>query len=143
MSYGLSITVSNGVGTPVELESSTNQTAVISISPGERGWNLGEATSPFMDGSVIYAGNLDRVTATLQIRCYGTAGEILDTMETLETLFSQLSYTVTVVIDDNTSVWQCSFANSTRGQNGTLDAETLGFWQDLVVSIPRQPDIYT
>ena len=143
MSYGLSVLVSNGYNDPVELESSDNKTAIVSITPGDRGWNLEEAKSPFMDGSIIYSGNLDRPTAILHIRCYGSASEILTTMVNLETLFSQLSYTVTITIDGDVSVWQCSFANSQRGQNGVLDAETLGFWQDLVVSIPRQPDIYT
>lgn len=140
MSISTSVLVSSPGGS-VELENPGAGTTIMGISPGERGYILAEAASPVMDGTVITGFVADRTTATLVVRCWGSTATVLAKLATLETLFHQLAYTVTVTLAGTAQVWYCGPANTSRGQNGRYEAETLNAgWQDLVISIPRQPD---
>lgn len=140
MSISTSVAVSSPNG-PVELENPAGGTTIMSISPGERGHILAEAASPIMDGTVITGYHADRMTATLTIRCWGPAGTVLGKLVEMESLFTQLAFTVTVTLDGHSEVWHCGPANTARGQSGSYSAEELNAgWQDLVVSLPRQPD---
>lgn len=140
MSLTLSVLVSSPGGN-VQLENPSSGTTIMSISPGERGVVLNEATSPVMDGSVIHGFLAERGTATLQIRCWGTPATVLGKLHTLEQLFNQLSYTVTVSINGVSQVWACGPGTTGRGQKGEYVADELAAgWQDLIVSIPKQPD---
>lgn len=141
MSLTLSVSVSSPSGS-VQLENSAGGTTVMSISPGERGVVLNEATSPVMDGSVIHGFLAERGTATLVVRCWGTPQTVLNKIVSLEKLFNQLYYTVTVGISGHSELWRCGPATTGRGQKGEYVSDQLNAgWQDLVVSIPRQPDI--
>ena len=132
---------------PLNLNQADGQAGmeVVSVSAGQRVLNLVQATSPVTDGAVLVQAQAGLQTSSLVVRCWGTPAEILASFAEIEAAFSQYSYTVTVMLDEETTLetWYCQPANISRGESGTWDPNKLAAgWQDLYLDIPRQPDAH-
>jgi hypothetical protein len=109
------------------------------------------------DGSVLIGARADREEGQLLIRVWGEVpADIIDQLADLEAAFNQWDYTVTITLIDykastlsNVSIieiWSgCTPANMERGNRGTYEIDKLknGGWQDLRITVPKQPSSYT
>jgi hypothetical protein len=118
---------------------------VVEWGPGSRQMNLMTATSPVSNGSVVINATAQTQDATITVRVWGTPEDIAADLEALTRAFNQLDYTLVVQLADDTELasWRCGPADSSIGDRGTWNAESLsGGWQDITFTIPVQPASY-
>lgn len=118
---------------------------VVEWGPGRREMTHYSSTSSVSNGNLhrySIAGVQDGV---VRIRVWGTPEDIHGELETLERAFSQLEYTLTIALADESelSAWRCSPADVELGDRGTWDPTLLNAgYQDITFYIPIQPSAY-
>lgn len=139
----LGMTISRGLISldSLELEDPAGGLTIMSFGPGPRTMRLEHATSPVSDGAILTGAVADLDHAFLVLRVFGAdADTVLTKVEEVEAAFNQWWYMLTVTMDDREETWYCQPANTSRGASGVYNAaELMGGWQDLTLTIPKQP----
>lgn len=96
--------------------------------------------SPFVNGQARTSVVLDESSIALLVRVQSTTSSGLNTaVVALEAALFQFSYTVTVVVDGVTKVYDAYPATVQSTDGLTSHERVIGFFEDLAVSIPVYP----
>lgn len=111
------------------------------FGPGEVSHRKTYVESPYVIGQTMVHSVKDLATSSLTVRVQGTShSDMIDKLETLCEAFEQFNYTLTIIIDGISYVYDCDTADYSIGDGGNVDDLWLRSSTQLVsFDIPHKP----
>jgi hypothetical protein len=75
-------------------------------------WRRQQVQSPFVHGTFTVRAVMDNVTEIISVLVYGSSNtDLREQLRRLTEAFSQMEYTITWIVDDDTYAWRCTPAD--------------------------------